>query len=137
MCVIGKSVKISRVSKRCGIEAWRVNTASGWYGHLRSVYKDYWYPLDAPAVGKRVTKDGETGIWAYKTFKQARSKFSHMSPYTLVYVKVLLYGTVVEHERGYRAQYARVVGVRPFRSFYRERAKAAAEAYKCQLIGSR
>lgn len=90
------------------ITAWR-----GWNindGRLRSIYFDsMWPPGDIfKADGDPLTSSA--GIYAHKTLDQLRDQED-----VAVYGKVELWGEIVEHVNGYRAQFADIVELTEFR----------------------
>lgn len=93
------------------IVAWRmwIVRGDGWlgsYGVSRT-----WAPGE-PMTGK-VPDYGDEGIWAFKDKSRALGKAisSASCPARTVYGSVKLWGKVVEHEIGYRAEYAKVVSL--------------------------
>ncbi|MFQ5742009.1 MAG: hypothetical protein ACE5HV_00290 [Acidobacteriota bacterium] len=96
------------------IIAWRVWRVVG--STLTSVFVDFpWFPGE---IVEGVVH-GNRGVHAFKNAKEAWAYSSSLLSATPQAVgKVALWGRVVEHKRGYRAQYARIVAIaaiKPFR----------------------
>lgn len=78
---------------------------------VQSVTLPHVWPPGEPMVASYPSGDWEThlaGIHAWKD-KRAMLTYAAASGGTLVMGRVALWGTVYEHERGYRAEYARIV----------------------------
>jgi len=101
--------------EEAGIRAGEINAFRAWRVHsdglLHSMHITHyvWTPngiekaeLDNPYGG--------CGIHAYKTLERAKSEYGVNSSGT-VYGKVALWGEVIEHEWGYRAQYAKITQI--------------------------
>jgi hypothetical protein len=72
------------------------------------------WPVDGPLEmlkngGLTDVGDGSSGIYAWKTGKQAREYL-----YTGVWGRVALWGEIVEHSDGYRAEFARPLSIEGF-----------------------
>jgi hypothetical protein len=93
-----------RTGEITGYRAWIVRD-----GMLHSVYWHYtWLPQ---AVGQAFLSDQSgAGFHAFKTPEKAYIEYITCSGAEdgVVFGEVLLWGKVIEHERGYRAEYARV-----------------------------
>lgn len=109
------------------IIAWRA-----WYWdkerkRLRSIFVDYEWPTDGPAIGK---PGAGYGIHAFKeadrVWEEYRLCISH-----LVCGQVALWGDVVEFEQGYTAEFAKIVSMHICPGYAK---KAIKELY---LAGSR
>lgn len=95
-----------------GFRCWRVDQ-----GFLRSVYQDDIWPPQQILQGREMEDWNQRGIHAWKDasskpyFKYLRSYMDDSGDRGLpgmVTGSVLLWGDVVEHERGWRAEFARV-----------------------------
>lgn len=88
--------------------AWRIGGLFKRNFHLLSTnHDDVWHPegitaSEQPGIGDSF------GIYALKTRKDLRTHFLYSSS-NLVFGTVLLWGQVVEGEKGYRAEFARVL----------------------------
>ena len=51
------------------------------------------------------------GFYAFKTMALCESEYDYYNDYTIVRGKVALWGTVFEHELGYRGQYAKIISL--------------------------
>lgn len=60
------------------------------------------------AAGETVTDYGAAGVYAWKTLKQARSYVAGQSHKVIAIGEVELWGDVVEHDLGYRAERAKI-----------------------------
>lgn len=88
---------------------WRVTSA----GLLRSTYKDtIWNPKE---VLKSHVKPGDRsadGIHGWKSLFEAINYAQELNSSSKIAVgRVHLWGDVVEHKRGYRAEYAKIIGI--------------------------
>jgi hypothetical protein len=85
------------------VEAFRAWRVLGDY--LASGMGAIWLS-DAPMKGTEVDMHTASGVYAFKSLTDARSYFADQrTPYAVG--KVKLWGTVVEHETGYRADFAK------------------------------
>lgn len=118
--MIGSEKKKRVVSGARAIEAWRVwkteerfTPTGGRVALLKSTARGTIWASKILRADRAPYMDGFTldrhGIWAYKTLASAKREFSAGMGY--VYGKVKLYGKIVEHTRGYRAEYAEIVGL--------------------------
>ncbi len=93
------------------IIAWRLWRLKE--GRLHSYYMDHiaWPHGEPLQVDERVGDYSGSGIHAYKTLKNLKHRycfaFGMASIDQVVYGKVALWGEVVEHEEGYRAEFAK------------------------------
>jgi hypothetical protein len=91
------------------ISAWRVWRVRKSRDLLTSVYmsEKYWYPGGIMTGCPSFTSEG---VYAWKTKKEM---FRYMGSTTgqIVVGKVDLWGQIVEHRRGYRAQYAKITEI--------------------------
>jgi hypothetical protein len=95
-----------RAGEITAYRAWRVHSD----GLLHSMYVDHyaWTPKGIERVNHLDSYGGD-GIHAYKTMEQCEAEYG---PYGLtVYGEVALWGEVIEHDHGYRAQYARITEI--------------------------
>lgn len=69
--------------------------------------KAVWAP-DEPMEGKTKSAVEHNGVYAFKT---ARDFLTELADHMQVYGKVALWGDVIEHELGYRAQFAKVISL--------------------------
>jgi len=114
MCVIGKEVREIKP-----LIAWRVFRQ---YDDMKfgSLYanKEQRYEWNVTAIAdarpkmtERHTWFNEHGFWAFKTYNKASQQKAKASYMGVVIAKVELFGQIVEHEHGYRAEYMRIVKV--------------------------
>lgn len=110
------------------VQAWkiaRLYTPDGWTVKLGAVHRDAVHPVEGEAVcvsgvfsfGYAIdgphTAPGvscQCGFYAWKTAAFAREYMKGI-PDGFVLMQVELFGTVIQYERGYRAQRQRVLGV--------------------------
>lgn len=94
------------------ISAWRAWRVQGL--RLRSLYQpEIWEP-GVPMVGDPETKGVHAFKTAYETFREVRDAevYSRWNTVEQIAIgKVDLWGAVIEHERGYRAEFARVTAI--------------------------
>lgn len=83
------------------IIAWRV-WSIGAEDALCAMFANYIWPADRPAEGK--PNEG-VGVHAFKTRQEALANYAYSRG---VIGRVALFGEVIEHASGYRAQYGRV-----------------------------
>lgn len=92
-----------RAGEIIGYRAWMLTDR----GRLSSMFACYeWTP---GAVEKADNKFPWLGLHAFKTLRQAKAAYRcYTSNGTVVFGSVAMWGEVIEHERGYRAEYAAV-----------------------------
>jgi hypothetical protein len=101
-----------RVGEIIGYRAWRV-VGPGWVrrgdDRLRSVYmSDYVWDPWTPASGDVRTH----GIYSFRALIRSREEYGYsISSGHLLFGKVKIWGEVVEHEQGYRSQFARIISL--------------------------
>jgi hypothetical protein len=109
-----KKIKYSgiRVGEIIGYRAWRVPNQS-WFkrGHERlcSVYiSEFVWDPEKPAYGDvRIH-----GIYSFRKVVSSREEYVYSMPTgTLLFGKVKIWGEVVEHEWGYRSQFAKIISL--------------------------
>src|SRR5882762_3300669 len=99
--------------EEAGIRAGEIRAYRAWRlgpdGLLRSMYMaDYvWTPKDIEKAHDNHIAIGY-GFHAYKTMERVRGEYCGFG---VVYGEVALWGEVVEHEWGYRAQYAKIIRI--------------------------
>ena len=102
--------KVESAGVRLGeITAWRLWRVDG-HGHrLRSVVRDApWLP-GVPMVGDP-TPTNRAGVYAFRDLKDALCELN-ITETPVVLGTVKLWGRYVEHERGYRAEFARITSL--------------------------
>lgn len=88
------------------IIAWR---AWHWNGkRLRSIFVDYEWPIDGPAIGQ---PNRGYGIHAFKTLPRVIAEYHDCLEDVLI-GEVALWGDVIEWQGGYTAEFARVVSLK-------------------------
>ncbi len=94
-------------------EGVQVNELVGWRiwnvknGYLKSYsYDTAWWP-DEPMTGKPDDYGG-AGVWSFKSPHDALNKLLSDGPHQFVMGSIYLWGEVIEHTLGYRAEYAKV-----------------------------
>jgi len=87
---------------------WRLTSS----GFLKSMSADVIWPPGEPMEGKTKSSEEHNGCYAYKTARDFLK--NHEGSGLDVYGKVALWGDVIEHELGYRAQFAKVVSIEHF-----------------------
>ena len=101
-----------RVGEIIAYRAWRVVEPHWWWAgddRLHSVLmKDYvWYP-DKPASGDVRTH----GIYSLRDVIRSKQEYFYcVGRATLLFGRVKIWGEVVEHEWGYRSQFAKIVSL--------------------------
>lgn len=96
---------------------------------------------DRMKAEQEIDDTNQVGVWAFSTKEYLEESFS--SP-DLVYGTVWLWGTVIEHEKGYRAQYAAIRSLDRFEEevlengffFRRKRMRVLDELRKRYGVGS-
>ncbi len=100
-----------RVGEITAYRAWRVLQSSrNVDDRLHSVYvQDYVWPLDEPAHGDVRTH----GIYSFRDVIRCRVDYSYAlgTAGPLLFGKVKIWGEVVEHEAGYRSEFAKIVSL--------------------------
>lgn len=66
---------------------------------------------DTQAGGLPISEHGLTGVYAFKTLAELKADVGERAPGGYCYGQVKLWGRIVEHEYGYRAEYARVLSL--------------------------
>lgn len=113
-----QDIKLEEAGIRAGeIIAWRV-----WSHHkhhrdpelLHSMATNYtWHPgvpmtLMGAKEGERLYTSMGNGVHGFKTLHQAQEGFNYPPEDHHVYGTVALWGEVIEHEKGYRAEFGRI-----------------------------
>lgn len=93
-----------KVGEIIGWRIWRVN-----HGYLMSFGMDEVWPPDEPMTGTPGDHD-YCGVWAFKTKRMALKKMVSNGN-NHAYGSVAMWGEVVEHELGYRAEFAKVISI--------------------------
>jgi hypothetical protein len=99
-----------RVGEIIACRAWRV-FGSGWFrradDRLRSVYmQDYvWHP--GPAATGDVQRHG---VYSFKKAAQSLREYENTRE-SLLFGSVKIWGEIVEHEVGYRSQFAKIISL--------------------------
>jgi hypothetical protein len=107
-----------RAGELIGFRAWTLDCD----GFLHSMFKeDYvWRPSAIHRSGVKRAAYGE-GLHAFKTLQEAKDHYlCYWHSYTVVFGEVALWGEVIEHERGYRAQFAAVRSIISTHCFTRD-----------------
>lgn len=96
--------------EEAGIRAGEITGVRAWLvvgDHLlKSMYMDYiWQPGAQKITDERVHPLMGNGFHAFKTLEQCRHEYCGDN---VIYGEVALWGEVYEHERGYRAECARI-----------------------------
>lgn len=86
------------------IIAWRAWTYDHETQLLRSWMSDAIWPTDEPLFAPSVSERFGNGIHAFKTRRQAERFCSGI----MIYGSVKLWGSVIEHTQGYKAEFAQV-----------------------------
>lgn len=112
MCSIGvvvREVMIPKDRPLIGYRAWLVSGA----GIVKSMFHEYTWLTGRPQPSRRLSLSGRRGWWAFKTNALLRATYGPSrknmgNPYIHYQQngRVRLWGRVVEHKHGYRAQYA-------------------------------
>ena len=93
------------VAFRCFKVGWRWNLG----GHrLESVHAGFVYETN-PEESSPPSRGWLRGFWAWRREEAARAYFRDTAGAEAILARVELYGEVIEHERGYRGQYQRIV----------------------------
>ena len=93
--------------------AWRVLTGGGWFrssDRLHSVYRrDYVWHTDEPACGDVRTH----GIYSFRQVIRSNEDYGYVKlrDGPLLFVKVKIWGEVIEHEAGYRSQFGKILSL--------------------------
>ena len=92
------------VAHRC----WR-HVGCGW---LQSIAVETIWPITEPMTGE-VAHNGVSGIHAFKSERRALDSYalSATRAHPLVFGTVALWGTVIEHEHGWRAEFGKILSV--------------------------
>jgi hypothetical protein len=102
-----------RVGEIVAYRAWRVIEPRWWWegdDRLRSVLiKDYVWDPDQPASGDIRTH----GIYSCRNMVRSKEEYLYFVSVTasLLFGKVKIGGEIVEHEWGYRSQYAKILSL--------------------------
>lgn len=60
-------------------------------------------------AGTEICPDNSVGFYAFKTMDKVEREFWWAEKYGVIYGEVALWGTVIEHEHGYRGEFAKIV----------------------------
>lgn len=85
---------------------WRVWTVTA-SGFLKSVTSGTLWPTKEPMDGKTKSTEEHCGIYSYKKQRKMFDDWIN-PPMPYVYGSVWLWGDIIEHEEGYRAEFAKV-----------------------------
>jgi hypothetical protein len=101
-----------RVGEIIAYRAWRVFKSRCWWepdDRLHSVLiKDYIWDPAQPASGDVRTH----GIYSCRNVVRSREEYLYfVSTATLLFGKVKIWGEIIEHEWGYRSQFAKIVSL--------------------------
>jgi hypothetical protein len=100
-----------RIGEIIAYRAWRVIDRT-WLGddddRLRSVYMEHyvWHP-DKPARGDV----REHGIYSFRHVIRCNADYSCIVTGNLLFGKVKIWGEIVEHELGYRSEFAKIISL--------------------------
>jgi hypothetical protein len=105
MCQIGDEIRVLRIPKSKPIIAYRAWGVYGGTLHPLSYTRalDEWLGVTSRA-DKCPTKLNRHGLWCYKTPSLRQSRLLHGEAFGTI----AIYGRVVEHMYGYRAEYAEI-----------------------------
>jgi hypothetical protein len=96
--------KEERTEVITGYRGWYVREI-GAYVFLRSITQEFYWPPGKQSESDLATMVNNAGLHAYKKLDDAQEYIAYMKG-PLAFGKVALWGHVLEHEIGYRAQYA-------------------------------
>lgn len=109
---IGTQAAVARPDpvEDAGIRAGEIEAVRVWIlknGYLWSMFANHVWSPGAVECGK---PDEGTGIHAFKTVGQAMANYGTYGcdDFPLIIGSVLLWGTVIEHEKGYRAEFSSI-----------------------------
>jgi len=94
-----------------GIRTGEITGYRAWILHDGLLHSVFWYYIWHPkVVGHAIVNDQGSGFYAFKTPEKAISEYQFytMEADGVIFGEVLLWGKVIEHERGYRAEYASI-----------------------------
>lgn len=105
--------------EECGVRAGEIIAYRAWKlsksdERLRSMFVGYiWEPDEPQKIGDKLNPYHGNGFHAFKTLAKCKQEYPYISPVTspMVYGEVALWGEVIEHEKGYRAECARVTRI--------------------------
>lgn len=108
--VKNEPLKISefKVGEIEGYRGWRVTED----GFLRSMSARVIWAPGEPMEGKTKSREEHNGVYAYKRASDFLS--NHENAGLNIYGKVHMWGDVIEHELGYRAEFAKIVSLDHF-----------------------
>ena len=89
------------------LTAWRgwIVTAEGW---LKSMTADVLWAPGEPMDGKTSSTAEHNGVYCYKKLRDFLKNHASTS---MIYGRVHVWGDIIEHELGYRAEYAKIVSL--------------------------
>lgn len=93
-----------------GHRAWLFDLRTGL---LKSCWQDQyvWHPAAVFSANEEVDDFGPHGIHGFKSEDEIERYASAFPHEVVVFGRVRLWGDVIEHDRGYRAEFARIVGL--------------------------
>lgn len=105
--------------EECGVRAGEIIAYRAWRlcgnkTKLHSMFVDYFWESDEPQkIGGNLNPYHGNGFHAFKTLEKTKQEYGFIPGVTptTVYGEVALWGEVIEHERGYRAECARVTRI--------------------------
>lgn len=99
------------VGEVIGWRIWSVRRFGGL--HLRSFSMESIWDFDVPMNGEP-SDYGCSGVWAFKEMKNAMGKYNQCNRIiknAFIMGSVKMWGKIVEHELGYRAEFARIASL--------------------------
>lgn len=105
--------------EECGVRAGEIIAYRAWRlcgnkTKLHSMFVDYFWESDEPQkIGGNLNPYHGNGFHAFKTLEKTKREYGFIPGVTptTVYGEVALWGEVIEHERGYRAECARITRI--------------------------
>lgn len=101
--------------KTTGIRLGEIIAHRGWVvgpaGFLHSMSAGVVWAPGEPMEGKTKSTQEHCGVYAFKT---AKDFLTQVGDALDIYGRVALWGDIIEHEIGYRAQFAKIIGLDHF-----------------------
>lgn len=102
-----------QASSAAGITVGEIHAWRAWglvNGQLSAYAANYiWDRTEINKSDELPTRDNQHGFWALKTRDKLLEYFPEYMRGNLVFGEVALWGTMIEHEHGYRAEFAKVL----------------------------
>lgn len=132
------AIQVPQPLKTEAIKLGEIIAFRGWNitegGFLKSMSANVIWGPGEVMEGKTKSMEEHCGVYAFKT---AKDFLSQLADDMDIYGRVALWGDIIEHENGYRAQYAKIIGLDYLLKRSRSREGAEAAAHNLSVMRKR